>query len=102
MNNLLRKRSLNAIKFLQLLLNRIKQQDDILYTYYDEDELEKYDIDQEEAAYGLHIIQNIDGPKIVLLLRKIGDVVRGSIRAKQIVAELRSKQIDCNKIAKSL
>ena len=75
-NNLIRKRSLNSIKFLQLLLNRIKQKDDLLYTYYDEDELEKYDIDQEEAAYGLHIIQNIDGPQIVLLIRKIGNVIR--------------------------
>lgn len=75
-NNLMRKKSLNAIKFLQLLLNRIKQKGDILYTYYDEDELDTYAIDQEEAAYGLHIIQNIDGPKIVLLIRKIGDLVR--------------------------
>lgn len=53
------------------MLNRIKQHNDILYTYYDENELGKYDIDQEEAAYGLHIIQNIDGPKVVLLMRKI-------------------------------
>jgi len=101
-NNLMRKRSLNSIKFLKLLLNRIQQKDDLLYTYYDEDELGKYDIDQEEAAYGLHIIQNIDGPKIVLLVRKIGDVIRWSLRAKKIEGELRSKSIDCNKIAKTL
>ena len=75
-DNLIRKRSLNAIKFLQLLINRIKQKGDLLYTYYDEVELKKYDIDQEEAAYGLHIIQNIDGPQIVLLIRKKGDVLR--------------------------
>ncbi len=101
-NNLMRKRSLNSIKFLQLLLNRIKQHNDILYTYYDENELGKYDIDQEEAAYGLHIIQNIDGPKVVLLMRKIWDTIRWSLRAKKIEGELRSKTIDCNKIAKSL
>ena len=102
-NNLIRKRSLNSIKFLQLLLNRIKQKDDLLYTYYDEDELEKYDIDQEEAAYGLHIIQNIDGPQIVLLIRKIGNVIRWSLRAKKLEWEIRSKwKIDCNKIAKAL
>jgi nanoRNase/pAp phosphatase (c-di-AMP/oligoRNAs hydrolase) len=59
-NNLIRKRSLNSIKFLQLLLNRIHQKNELLYTYYDEAELEKYDIDLEEAAYGLHIIQNVD------------------------------------------
>ena len=75
-SNLIRKRSLNAIKFLQLLLNRIQQKGELLYTYYDEAELKKYDIDQEEAAYGLHIIQNIDGPQIVLLIRKIGDSIK--------------------------
>ncbi len=101
-NNLIRKKSLNSIQFLQLLLNRIKQKGELLYTYYDEEELETYQIDQEEAAYGLHIIQNIDGPKVVLLIRKIGDMIRWSIRAKEIVWELRSKSIDCNKIAKSL
>jgi phosphoesterase RecJ-like protein len=75
-NNLIRKKSLNAVKFLQLLLNRIKQKDDLLYTYYDEIEVKKYDIDLEEAAYGLHIIQNIDGPKLVLLISKRGNVIR--------------------------
>ena len=69
-NNLLRKKSFNAIKFLQLLLNRMKQKDDLLYTYYDESELEEYNIDLEEASYGLHIIQNIDGPSVVLLISK--------------------------------
>lgn len=102
-NNLIRKRSLNAIKFLQLLLNRIKQKDGLLYTYYDEEELKKYDIDQEEAAYGLHIIQNIDGPEIVLLIRKIGDIIRGSLRAKKRGGENRGAgKIDCNLIAKAL
>lgn len=94
-NNIIRKRSFNAIKFLQLLLNRIQQQKDILYTYYDEAELEEYGIDQEEASYGLHIIQNIDGPKIFLLMRKVGDTIRWSLRAK----EENNKDINCNKIA---
>jgi nanoRNase/pAp phosphatase (c-di-AMP/oligoRNAs hydrolase) len=65
--------------------------------------LKKYDIDQEEAAYGLHIIQNIDWPQIVLLIRKIGNIVKWSLRAKNIEWEIRSKgKIDCNKIAKAL
>ena len=97
-NNIIRKRSFNAIKFLQLLLNRIQQQKDILYTYYDEAELEEYGIDQEEASYGLHIIQNIDGPKIFLLMRKVGDTIRWSLRAK----EENNKDINCNKIAGKL
>jgi len=75
-DNLFRKRSLNSIRFLQLLLNRIKQKDELIYTYYDDEELEKYNVDQEEAAYALHIIQNIDGPQIMLLIRKIGNIIR--------------------------
>ena len=99
-DNLIRKKSLNSIKFLQLLLNRIQQEEKLLYVYYDEDELKEYDIDQEEAAYGLHIIQNINGPQAVLLIRKANDIIRGSLRAKELEGEIRGKwKIDCNKIA---
>lgn len=101
-NNLIRKKSFNSIRFLQLLLNRIQQKDELLYTYYDDAELDTYHIDQEEAAYGLHIIQNIEGPQVVLLIRKIDDIIRGSLRAKEMGGELRSKSIDCDKIAKAL
>jgi len=100
-DNLIRKKSLNSIKFLQLLLNRIDQKEELLYTYYDEEELKKYDIDSEEAAYGLHIIQNIDGPQIVLLIRKMGEYIKWSLRAKNPEGKNRIK-IDCNKIAKHL
>ncbi|MEI6117860.1 MAG: hypothetical protein WCP92_00995 [bacterium] len=75
-NNFFRKKSLNSVKFLQLLLGRIQEKDQLLYTYYNENELEEYNIDTEEAAYALHIIQNIDGPEIVLFIRKIGDMVK--------------------------
>lgn len=100
-NNLIRKKSLNAMRFLQLLIQRIKQTDNILYTYYDEEELKEYNIDQEEAAYGLHIIQNIDGPEISLLISKRGDMIKWSLRAKK-TQNKSHKTIDCNSIAKSL
>jgi hypothetical protein len=44
-----------------------------LYSYYDDKELKQYGIDQEEASYPLMVIQNIDGPKLVLILKKIAD-----------------------------
>ncbi|MFA7298318.1 MAG: bifunctional oligoribonuclease/PAP phosphatase NrnA [Candidatus Absconditabacterales bacterium] len=98
-DNLIRKKSLNSIKFLQLLLSRIDQKEELLYTYYDEEEIKKYNIDPEEASYGLHIIQNIDGPQIVLLIRKMGDYIKGSIRAKNIPGK---KKINCNIVASTL
>lgn len=102
-DNLIRKKSLNSIKFLQLLLNRIQHKDKLLYVYYDEEELKEYDVDQEEAAYALHIIQNIDGPEIVLLIRKTWEYIRWSLRAKKIEDKKTGKlKIDCNKIAQEL
>lgn len=102
-NNLIRKKSFTSVKFLQLLLNRIQQKDEVLYTYYDESELEKYDVDQTEAAYALHIIQNIDGPEIVLLIRKTADMIKWSLRAKNDDENKTTKtKIDCNKIAQQL
>lgn len=98
-DNLMRKKSFDAIKFLQLLLNRIRQNWDIIYTYYQEDELQTYNIDSEEAAYALHIIQNIDGPKIMVLMRKTENMIKWSLRAKKIQGKIK---IDCNAIAKTL
>jgi len=48
----------------------------LLYSYYDDKELKKYGVDHEEASYPLMVIQNIDGPKLVLILKKIGNQVR--------------------------
>jgi len=102
-NNLFRKKSLNAIRFLQVLLSRMKQKERLLYTYYDENELKEYAIDQEEAAYVLHIIQNINGQELVLLVRKKEDIIKGSLRTKSAEGELRSQgKIDCNIIAQAL
>jgi nanoRNase/pAp phosphatase (c-di-AMP/oligoRNAs hydrolase) len=79
----------------------VHQKDELLYTYYDETELKKYNIDQEEAGYWLHIIQNVDWPQMVLLLRKVGDIIRWSLRAKKPEGKNMIK-IDCNKIAQGL
>ena len=59
-SNIFRKKSLNSIRFLSLLLNRIQVTGDILYSYYIDRELKKYHLDQEEAGYGITILQNID------------------------------------------
>lgn len=95
-NQLIRKKSLNTIRFTQLLLERMVQKWDLLYSYYDDKELKKYDVDQEEASYPLMIIQNIDGPKLVLILKKIWDKMNWSLRSKNVWG----KVIDCDVIAK--
>lgn len=96
-NQLVRKRSLNVIQFTQLMLNRMKQAWDMIYSYYDDKDLKHYWVDEEEANYPLMVIQNIDGPRLVLILKKIGSRVRGSLRSKKV---LWKKLIDCDAIAK--
>jgi len=96
-NNLLRKRSLNSIKFMQLLLDRIKNDWEILYTYYNESDLKKYNIDLEEASYSLNVIQNIDWQNLVLLIRQIEDKISWSLRSKS----MKWQDINCQLIAKS-
>lgn len=88
-----RSKNINSIKFMQLLLSRIKSDGDILYTYYDEKELKKYKIDEEQWVYAQIIMQDIVWPEIIILFKKIWDYIKWSIR---------SKEIDVSKIAQSL
>jgi hypothetical protein len=47
------------IKFTQIILSRLVETNGILYSYYENSELWKYDVDEEEADYAMTIIQNI-------------------------------------------
>lgn len=101
-NNILRKKSLNQMKFLEMLIKRIRVQGEILFSYYQGNELAKYGIDQEEAGYGLSVIQNIEGPRLTLMLRKVDSTVSGSLRAKDTTTGtiIDNNKIDCNTLAK--
>ncbi len=83
-NNLTNSKSLETIQFFKILLERMKFEWWILYTYYDIDELSKYWIDNEQAGYGLTVIQMIKWPKIVMTIRKDWDKVKCSMRSKQV------------------
>lgn len=56
----------------------------ILYSYYNEDELNDYGIEEEQAWYGLTVIQEIKWPKIIMTIRKFWDNVKCSMRSKNI------------------
>lgn len=93
--NIIRKKSLNQIQFLGLLIQRIQIQWKVLYSYYTEQDLIKYSIDEEEAAYGLVVIQNIQGPWLTVILKKFKQHIKCSLRSK----EINGHSIDCNEIA---
>lgn len=81
-DNFINNKSMGTIQFLKVLLDRLKQKWDILYTYYDLEELNQYDIDNEQAWYGLTIIQEIKWPKVIMTIRKNGDLLKWSLRSK--------------------
>lgn len=58
-NNIFRKKSINAIQFMQLVLSRININKDILYSYYTDEECKHHQVDKEEAEFALPIIQSI-------------------------------------------
>ncbi len=90
-DNMINNKTIWTMKFLKLLLDRLAEDGNILYTYYKTNELKEYMIDSEQASYGLTIIQEIDWPKVIMTLRKEWDKIKWS---------LRSKNTDVEKIAK--
>ncbi|MCX6823306.1 MAG: DHH family phosphoesterase [candidate division SR1 bacterium] len=97
-NNIIRQKSLNQIKFLGILINRIQIKGDILYCYYEQKELKKYNIDEEEAGYGLVVIQNIQGPRLIIMFKKLKEYIKCSLRTNDTIPG--QQPIDCNLIAK--
>jgi phosphoesterase RecJ-like protein len=91
-DNLINNKSLWSIRFLKTLLDRLTKEWDILYTYYDKDELENYDIDNEQASYWLSILQEIKWPKIIMTIRKEWKIAKWSLRSKDTDVENIAKQ----------
>ncbi len=90
--NLTNSKSMETINFFKILLERMKKDWEILYSYYDIDELQKYNVDNEQAWYWLTVIQEIRWPKIIMTIRKNWNWVKCSMR---------SKNTDISKIAES-
>lgn len=95
-SELIRKKSLNSVRFMELFLHRMKQVGDLIYSYYTDEDFETFDIDDEEAGYGLKIMQNVDGPRLSLVFKKVADTMRVSLRSKKTAWKL----VDCNAVAR--
>jgi len=48
-DNLIRRKSFDAVKFMELFLHRTKQVWDLIYSYYTDEDFGKYNVDDEEA-----------------------------------------------------
>lgn len=86
-DNFINNKSMWSIKFLKTLLERLTEHGDILYTYYDRDELANFNIDNEQAWYWLTIIQEIRWPKVIMTIRKEWEMIKWSLRSKDTNVE---------------
>ena len=64
----------------------------LVYSYYEDHELEQYGIDHDEADYGLYIMQDIRNNQLVALIKKVGIYIKGSLRGRG--------EIDCSELAR--
>lgn len=98
-----RNKTYRSVQFMQLILQRmqkIKIQVDwnqtktinLIYSFYEDNELEQFGIDHEEADYGLYIMQDIRNNELVVLIKKIDLFIKASLRGRGYV--------DCSSLAK--
>lgn len=81
-DNLMRSKSLASVQFMSVLFGRIQQQDDVLWTYFDEHEIKKYGLEKEEAEAGMGIVTTIKDVGMYVLCREVAGLVRVSLRSQ--------------------
>ena len=93
-DEIFRNKTYRSVQFMQLLLSRMqkikltkKWQEEVqvfnlIYSFYEDTELEQFWIDHDEADYGLYIMQDIRNNQLVLLLKKVGIFLKGSLRGR--------------------
>jgi len=96
-DHLFNRESIEQIKFIGVLANRIKIQNNILSTYFTQDELPAHGIRIEQAKLIFDaVIKKIYGPHLYILLREQDWQIRWSIRTTTNTAQ----KADCAAIAK--
>ena len=98
-----RNKTYRSVQFMQIVLQRMQKikytlpnQESIslVYSFYEDTELEQFGIDHDEADYGLYIMQDIRNNQLVLLVKKMGIFLKGSLRGRG--------EIDCAALANFL
>lgn len=102
-DEIFRSKSYRSVQFMQLLLSRMQkikiqtsdtESFNLIYSFYEDSELEQFALDHDEADYGLYIMQDIRHNQLVLLIKKVGIFVKTSLRGRG--------QIDCSALARAL
>ena len=103
-DEIFRNKTYRSVQFMQLLLSRMqkvkfqlpskeKETLNLIYSFYEDTELEQYAVDHDEADYGLYIMQDIRNNDLVVLFKKIGIYLKASLRSRG--------GVDCSALARS-
>ena len=92
-DEIFRNKTYRSVQFMQLLLSRMqkvkfqlpspeKETVNLIYSFYEDTELEQYAVDHDEADYGLYIMQDIRNNDLVVLFKKVGIYLKASLRSR--------------------
>ncbi len=81
-DNVFRSKSYEDLEFMQIILGRMQKVDDIIYSRYSQEELEKFWLHPDSADYALYLIWDIKDQELVILWKEKDDCIKVSLRAK--------------------
>lgn len=102
-DEIFRNKTYRSVQFMQLLLSRMQKIKlmkewpgeqkiiNLIYSFYEDTELEEFWIDHDEADYGLYIMQDIRNNQLVVLIKKVGLFIKASLRGRG--------EVDCAMLA---
>lgn len=103
-DEIFRNKTYRSVQFMQHILQRMQKvkiqtsslvnpEVSLIYSYYEQAEFEEYGVDNDEADFGLYIMQDIRNNDLVILIKKVGIFLKASLRSRGAV--------DCSKLARS-
>ncbi len=81
-DNIFRSKSYEDLEFMQIILWRMQKVDDIIYSRYSQEELERFWLHPDSADYALYLIWDIKDQQLVILWKEKEDCIKISLRAK--------------------
>ena len=81
-DNVFRSKSYEDLEFMQIILGRMQKVDDIIYSWYSQEELEKFWLHPDSADYALYLIWDIKDQQLVILWKEKDNHIKFSLRAK--------------------
>ena len=81
-DNVFRGKSYEDLEFMQIILWRMQKIDDVIYSRYAQEELEKFWLHPDSADYALYLIWDIKDQNLVILWKEKDDCIKISLRGK--------------------